>query len=92
MYFSCDNNLSPFRNSFEGREASHQGDNNCDGGKIPKVIRKIILVLSLFALVSLNACNTVKGTATGVGSDVKAIWHYGTCAWDWDKDCQKKQF
>ena len=54
------------------------------------MIRKIILVLSLFALVSLNACNTVKGTATGVGRDVKAIWHYGSCAWDWDKDCQKK--
>ena len=71
---------------------SHQCENNYDGGKIPKVIRKIILVLSLFALVSLNACNTVKGTATGVGRDVKAIWHYGSCAWDWDKDCQKKQF
>ena len=39
---------------------------------------------------SLNACNTVKGTATGVERDVKAIWHYTSCAWAWDKDCQKK--
>ena len=41
---------------------------------------------------SLNACNTVKGTATGAGRDMKAVWHYTSCAWDWDKDCQKKQF
>ena len=54
------------------------------------VIRKIILVLSLFALMSFNACNTVKGTATGAGRDMKAVWHYTSCAWDWDKDCQKK--
>ncbi len=54
------------------------------------MIRKIILVLSLFALVSLNACNAVKGTATGVGRDVKTMWHGVSCAWDWDKDCQKK--
>ena len=54
------------------------------------VIRKIILVLSLFVLMSLNACNTIKGTATGAGRDIKAIWHYGSCTWDWDKDCQKK--
>tara|TARA_B100000586_G_C20113511_1_gene431479 strand:- start:3290 stop:3454 length:165 start_codon:yes stop_codon:yes gene_type:complete len=54
------------------------------------VIRKIIFFLSLFALLFLNACNTVKGTATGAGRDAKAIWHYTSCAWDWDKDCQKK--
>ena len=54
------------------------------------VIRKIIFVLSLFALILLNACNTVKGTATGVGRDAKAVWHYTSCAWEWDKDCQKK--
>ena len=49
-------------------------------------------MLSLFVLMSLNACNTIKGTATGAGRDIKAIWHYGSCTWDWDKDCQKKQF
>jgi len=54
------------------------------------VIRKILLVLSLFVLMSLNACNTIKGTAAGAGRDIKAIWHYGSCTWDWDKDCQKK--
>ena len=54
------------------------------------MIRKTIFLLSLFALIFLNACNTVKGTATGVGRDAKAIWHYTSCAWDWDKDCQKK--
>jgi predicted small secreted protein len=45
-------------------------------------------MLSLFVLMSLNACNTIKGTATGAGRDIKAIWHYGSCTWDWDKDCQ----
>jgi len=54
------------------------------------VIRKTILLLSLLALVSLNACNTVKGTATGAGRDLKTIWHYTSCTWHWDKDCQKK--
>ena len=54
------------------------------------VIRKTILVLSSFALISLNACNTIKGSVTGAGRDVKSIWHYTSCAWDWDKDCQKK--
>ena len=47
-------------------------------------------MLSLFVLMSLNACNTIKGTTTGAGRDIKAIWHYGSCTWDWDKDCQKK--
>jgi len=37
------------------------------------VIRKIILVLSLFGLMSLNAYNTIKGTATGAGRDIKTI-------------------
>lgn len=37
------------------------------------VIRKTMFVLSLFALISLNACNTVTGTTTGVGRDAKAI-------------------
>ena len=48
-----------------------------------KVIRKIILVLSLFALIALNACNTVTGTVEGVAGgvvrDVKTIHHYSTC-------------
>ena len=46
--------------------------------------------MGLLVLVQLNACNTVKGTATGVSRDIKAIYHYGSCVWDWDKDCQKK--
>ena len=54
------------------------------------VVRKVILKLSLFALMPLNACNAVKGAATGVGRDMKTVWHYTSCAWDWDKDCQKK--
>ena len=57
---------------------------------IYSVIRKIIVTVGLLVLLILNACNTIKGTATGAGRDAKAIWHYGTCAWDWDKDCQKK--
>ena len=54
------------------------------------MIRKTIFILGLFILLMLNACNTVKGTATGVGRDIKAMFHYGSCVWDWDKDCQKK--
>jgi len=46
-------------------------------------------VLSLLALIFLNACNTAKGTATGVGRDAKAIWHYTSCAWDWVKIVKK---
>ena len=54
------------------------------------MIRKNFIILVLLTFVHLSACNTVKGTATGIGRDVKAIWHYGTCTWDWDKDCQEK--
>ena len=54
------------------------------------MIRKSFAILGLLVLVQLNACNTVKGTATGVGRDIKAMFHYGSCVWDWDKDCQKK--
>jgi len=54
------------------------------------VIRKITFISSLFVLILLSACNTVKGTATGVGRDAKAVWHYTSCAWEWDKDCQEK--
>ena len=62
----------------------------CDHDKIYTVIRKLYLILTLIILLQLNACNTVKGTATGAGRDIKAIYHYGSCVWDWDKDCQKK--
>ena len=62
----------------------------CDRDKLLKVIRKKLISLLLSAFLLLSACNTVKGTATGVGRDIKAVWHYGSCAWDWDKDCQKK--
>ena len=58
-----------------------------------RIILIIIVSISIFGLlvlVQLNACNTVKGTATGVSRDIKAIYHYGSCVWDWDKDCQKK--
>ena len=55
-----------------------------------RIHRAILFFLLLSLFVQLNACNTVKGTATGVGRDVKAIWHYSSCAWSWDKDCQKK--
>ena len=54
------------------------------------MIRKFILTLGIFALISLNACNTVTGTAVGIKRDIQSIWHYSTCAFDWDKDCQKK--
>ena len=54
------------------------------------MIRNKILVLNILILISLNACNTIKGTTTGIGRDVKSIWHYGSCAVFWDKDCQKK--
>ena len=54
------------------------------------MIRNKILVLNILILISLNACNTIKGTATGIGRDVKSIWHYGSCTVFWDKDCQKK--
>ena len=37
------------------------------------VIQKITLTLSLLALMSLNTFNTVKGIATGVGRDMKAV-------------------
>ena len=47
------------------------------------MIRKTIFVSSLFALIFLNACNTitgtVEGTALGVVKDVKTIHHYSTC-------------
>ena len=40
-------------------------------------------MLSLFALIALNACNTVTGTVEGVAGgvvrDVKTIHHYSTC-------------
>ena len=62
----------------------------CDRDKLLRVIRKRLISLLLSAFLLLSACNTVKGTATGVGRDIKAAWHYGSCAWDWDKDCQKK--
>ena len=35
---------------------------------------------------ALNACNTVKRMVIRVGRDMKAIWHYTSCAWDWNKD------
>jgi|TARA_B100001093_G_scaffold517058_1_gene597481 predicted small secreted protein len=54
------------------------------------MIRKTIFISCLFALFFLNACNTVKGVATGAGRDVKTVTHYISCAWSWDKDCQKK--
>tara|TARA_B100000579_G_scaffold241099_1_gene197654 strand:- start:272 stop:436 length:165 start_codon:yes stop_codon:yes gene_type:complete len=54
------------------------------------VIRKTTFILFLLLPFILNACNTVKGTATGMGRDAKAVWHYTACAWEWDKDCQKK--
>ena len=54
------------------------------------MIRKSFAILGLLVLTQLNACNTVKGTATGASRDIKAIYHYGSCVWDWDKDCQKK--
>ena len=63
---------------------------NCDRDKIKKMIRKSFAIFGLLVLVQLNACNTVKGTATGASRDIKAIYHYGSCVWDWDKDCQKK--
>ena len=63
---------------------------NYDRDKIKKMIRKSFTILGLLVLVQLNACNTVKGTATGASRDIKAIYHYGSCVWDWDKDCQKK--
>jgi len=62
----------------------------CDRGKLTKMIRKSFAIFGLLVLVQLNARNTVKGTATGVSRDIKAIYHYGSCVWDWDKDCQKK--
>ena len=54
------------------------------------MIRKSFTIFGLLVLVQLNACNTVKGTATGASRDIKAIYHYGSCVWDWEKDCQKK--
>jgi|TARA_B100001964_G_C13932713_1_gene465321 predicted small secreted protein len=54
------------------------------------MIRKNFVILNLLILLYLNACNTISGTATGVGRDIKSIYHYGSCVWDWDKDCQKK--
>ena len=52
------------------------------------MIRKSFAILGLLVLVQLNACNTVKGTATGASRDIKAIYHYGSCVLDWDKDCR----
>ena len=62
----------------------------CDRDKLLKVIRKKLISLFLSTFLLLSACNTVKGTATGASRDIKTIWHYGSCVWDWDKDCQKK--
>jgi len=55
-----------------------------------EMIRKNFVILNLLIFLYLNACNTISGTATGVGRDIKSIYHYGSCVWDWDKDCQKK--
>ena len=49
-------------------------------------VKDVILIRHAYTLTSYQS----KGTATGAGRDMKAVWHYTSCAWDWDKDCQKK--
>jgi predicted small secreted protein len=46
---------------------------------------KILLLLLL-----LNSCNTVKGAFEGATRDAQSIWHYGSCAYEWESGCQKK--
>ena len=41
-------------------------------------------------LISLNSCNTIKGTFEGAAKDAQSIWHYGSCVYEWESGCQKK--
>ena len=50
---------------------------------------RFITIIFIF-LIFLNSCNTIKGTFEGAAKDVQSIWHYGSCAYEWESGCQKK--